>query len=79
MLRPCPMLENPEKLQAIVKKAGAKSTNLLQPESAEELCAKCELYAKNWAPKAKDIWDQTERTTPYTHSWRDTPEGTDEL
>ena len=79
MLRPCPMLENPEKLQAIVKKAGAKSTNLLQPESAEELCAKCELYAKNWAPKAKDIWEEKERFKPYTQYWRDTPEGKAEL
>lgn len=79
MLRPCPMLENPEKLQKLVKKAGAKSTNLLQEESAEELCAKCELYAKNWAPKAKDIWEEKERFKPFTQYWRDTPEGKAEL
>lgn len=36
MLRPCPMLENPQKLRQLINKTGAKSTNLLQPESAEE-------------------------------------------
>lgn len=56
MLRPCPMLENPEKLQEMVKRAGAHSTDLQSPESAEHLCGKCESYAKNWAPVAEDLW-----------------------
>ena len=34
-LRPCPMLENPEILQRIVKETGAKSTDLQSPESVE--------------------------------------------
>mgnify|MGYP000063827699 CR=1 FL=1 len=42
MLRPCPMLENPEKLQEMVRETGAKSTDLQSPESAEHLCGKCE-------------------------------------
>jgi len=79
MLRPCPMLENPEKLRAIVKTSGAKSTNLVQAESAEELCSKTDEYAKNWAPKAKEIWEEQERFHPFTQYWRDTPEGKAEL
>ncbi len=58
-LRPCPMLENPEILQQIIKETGAKSTDLEAPESAEHLCAKCVDYAKNWAPVADEIWAQT--------------------
>ena len=79
MLRPCPMLENPEKLVAIIKKSNAKSTNLLQSESAEELCSKTALYAKSWAPKAKEIWEEQERFHPFTQYYRDTPEGKAEL
>ena len=57
MLRPCPMLENPEKLRAMVAKSGAHSTDLQFPESAEHLCAKCDLYAAQWTPTANRIWD----------------------
>ncbi|MGN0521877.1 MAG: radical SAM protein [Eubacterium sp.] len=74
MLRPCPMLENPQALRNIVKKSGAKSTNLIKPESADELCSKCDIYAKNWAPKAKEIWEEQERFKPFTQYYRDTPE-----
>ncbi len=71
MLRPCPMLENPQALRNIVGKTCAKSTNLACEESAEELCSKCDLYAKNWAPKAKEIWEEKERFNPYTQYYRD--------
>ena len=56
-LRPCPMLENPEVLPEMIRKTGAKSTNLEAPESAEELCGKCESYAENWKNHAEEIWD----------------------
>ena len=79
MLRPCPMLENQQKLRQLINKTGAKSTNLLQPESAEELCSKCDLYAQNWAPKAKEIWEEQERFHPFTQYYRDTPEGKKEF
>ena len=79
MLCPCPMLENPQKLRSIVTKTGAKSTNLTHPESAEELCSKCDDYAKLWAPKAKEIWEEQERFHPFTQYYRDTPEGKAEL
>ena len=55
-LRPCPMLENPEKLQEMVKKTGAKSTDLQSPETVENLCGKCEEYAKRWQPVADKLY-----------------------
>lgn len=79
MLRPCPMLENPQALRNLVNKTGAKSTNLMKAESADELCAKCDMYAKAWAPKAKEIWEEQERFRPFTQYYRDTPEGKAEL
>ena len=56
MLRPCPMLENPEKLREMVEKAGAHSTDPQSPESVEHLCAKCDAYACNWAPVSEKLW-----------------------
>lgn len=58
-LRPCPMLENPEKLQEMVRKTGAKSTDLEAPESAEALCGKCVDYAANWADTADRLWEES--------------------
>ena len=75
MLRPCPMLENPQALRNIIEKTGAKSTNLTAPESAETLCSKCDEYAALWAPTAKRIWEEKERFHPFTQYYRDTPEG----
>ncbi len=56
MLRPCPMLENPEKLRAMVAESGAHSTDPMSPESVEHLCAKCERYAAEWKPTADALW-----------------------
>lgn len=56
-LRPCPMLENPELLQEMVRKTGAKSTDLQSPESAEHLCGKCLKYAEEWKGKADELWE----------------------
>ena len=56
MLRPCPMLENPQKLRKMVEESGAKSTDLQSPESVEHLCAKCDAYAEHWAPKAEELF-----------------------
>lgn len=59
MLRPCPMLENPERLREMVASAGAHSTDLQSPESAEHLCAKCDRYAANWTPVAEELWAES--------------------
>ena len=56
MLRPCPMLENPEKLPEMVARTGAKSTDLQSPETVQHLCAKCTHYAQQWTPTAEVLW-----------------------
>ena len=57
-LRPCPMLENPDEIVRMVHQTDAHDTNLESPESVEHLCAKCEDYAKEWAPVADQEWEQ---------------------
>lgn len=61
-LRPCPMLENPDILPQLVRKTGAKSTDLQSPESVESLCAKCHKYAESWAPEADKLWKSCKKT-----------------
>ena len=56
-LRPCPMLENPEKLRCMVHETGAHSTDLQSPESVDHLCDKCQNYADAWQKAADEIWD----------------------
>lgn len=57
MLRPCPLLDNPEKLQQMVKESGAHSTEMLRPEAVDELISKTKPAAAEWAPVAKDLWE----------------------
>lgn len=61
MLRPCPMLENPEKLRQMVEESGTHSTDLQSPESAEHLCAKCDRYAEQWKPVADKLWQENRK------------------
>ena len=56
LLRPCPMLENPECLRNMVKSSGAHSTDMQSPENIDDLYAKCKPYADRWAPKAEKLW-----------------------
>ena len=56
MLRPCPMLENPECLCNMVKNSGAHSTDMQSPENIDDLYAKCKPYADRWALKADKLW-----------------------
>ncbi|MCD7840512.1 MAG: radical SAM protein [Erysipelotrichaceae bacterium] len=58
MLRPCPMLENPEKLRKIVHDTGAKSTDMESVEPVDHLCDKCVDYAANWQIKADELWNK---------------------
>mgnify|MGYP002509484607 CR=1 FL=1 len=59
-LRPCPMLENPEKLREMVHRTGAHSTDLQSPESVDHLCDKCASYAQCWEPEAERLWEGSE-------------------
>ena len=60
MLRPCPMLENPELLKEMVDKTGAHGTNAECEETVDELCAKCKEYAAEWATVADELWNKEE-------------------
>lgn len=57
-LRPCPMLENPDCLKAMVHRSGARSTDLQSPEDVDTLCGSCQAYAKAWAPMAAKLWKE---------------------
>lgn len=70
-LRPCPMLENPQYLRKIIKETGAKSTDMLIAETAEELCAKTDKYAQMWAETADRLWKSKDRYAPFTQYYRD--------
>ena len=74
-LRPCPMLENPQCLRKIIADTGARSTDLIAPESAETLCSRCDCFAKEWQPVADELWNSTTHPHPKTQFYRDTPEG----
>lgn len=70
-LMPCPMLENPHILRQIINETGAKSTDLVYKESVEELCAKCDDFSKDWAPVAKELWDNNPHPKTHTQYYRD--------
>lgn len=59
MLRPCPMLENPEFLRKMVRETGAHSTDPQSPESADHLCSKCDSYAACWKAEADRLWAES--------------------
>lgn len=55
-LRPCPLLDNPERLVEVVQASDARSTDFIRPEDVNELKLKCEDTAKKWAQTADRIW-----------------------
>ena len=60
LLRPCPMLENPDCIEAMVARAGAHGTDLVESESAHDLAEKCRPAARAWAPVAERLWTDAE-------------------
>ena len=59
MLRPCPMLENPEKLRRMVHDTGAQSTDYESPEAVDALCDRTTPYAEAWQPQADRLWNES--------------------
>ncbi len=57
MLRPCPILDNPGRLEEMVKSVGAKSTDFKNPEDPQNLTRKCSDVAGQWKPVADNLWD----------------------
>ena len=55
-LRPCPLLDNKNKLAEMVDKSNADSTDLENPEDVYDLCAKCENAADSWEVVAEELW-----------------------
>lgn len=64
-LRPCPLLDNPEKLVHMVHQANAKSTQPIDEESVEALTSKTESAAKKWAPVANKLWENIKANRNY--------------
>lgn len=60
-LRPCPLMDNPEKLKEIVKKTNAKSTQPLDMEDVDTLTDKFKPVSEKWAPTAKKLWDESHK------------------
>lgn len=67
MLRPCPMLENPQDLRDMIKRTGAHSSNLEGDETVEMLCSRCDKYAKEWKPTADKLWEIDHAMGEFTH------------
>jgi MoaA/NifB/PqqE/SkfB family radical SAM enzyme len=59
LLRPCPLLDNPERLIEMVKQSGAASTDLIEPEDVRDLCGKCVNTAGKWAVTADRLWAES--------------------
>lgn len=57
-LRPCPLLDNPERLVEMVNACGAVSTDFIKPENVNDLKLKCEDTARIWAETADRIWSE---------------------
>jgi len=62
MLRPCPLLDNPDKLAAMVKESGAKSTDMEAPEDVDALCSKTAPAARAWAEVAGRLWAENPKS-----------------
>lgn len=57
-LRPCPVLDNKDRLAQMVEASGAHSTDLEEPEDAAALCAKTHAAADRWEPVAQRLWEE---------------------
>lgn len=55
--------ENPKILRDMVKRTGAKSTDLQSPESVDHLCEKCDSYAACWKGTADMLWQNSKKMT----------------
>jgi len=58
-LRPCPLLDNPGRLTAMVEGSGAASTDFVKPEDVRSLSGKCVNAAEKWAVTAERLWGES--------------------
>ena len=77
-LRPCPMLENPDDLPRIVAETGARSTDLVEQETPEQLREKTAAAAAAWAPVAERLWaDEADPMHETRQRWNEGQAATD--
>lgn len=55
-LRPCPLLDNPDRLVDMVHSSGAHSTDLESPVEVDKESSKCIEKAEKWGPVADKMW-----------------------
>ncbi len=55
-LRPCPLLDNPGRLNEMIEKSKAHSTDMQNPEDVIALSRKCEHAAEQWSEVADRLW-----------------------
>lgn len=67
-LRPCPLLDNPERLAEMVHATGAKSTDLEAPEDVDELVAKTIPVAEKWAAASQRLWEESDKGRSGEHA-----------
>jgi MoaA/NifB/PqqE/SkfB family radical SAM enzyme len=58
LIRPCPLLDNPQALSKMVKVSNAKSTDMEAPEDVDVLTSKTKPAAEKWAPVADELWEK---------------------
>ncbi|MDI3476576.1 MAG: hypothetical protein PWQ59_101 [Thermoanaerobacterium sp.] len=58
MLRPCPLIDNPEKLLEIVEESGAKHTEASEASHIKNLYNDLRVVADSWGEVADDIWEK---------------------
>lgn len=60
-LMPCPLLDNPHRLQEMVNEAKAKSTQPLDKEAVEALTEKCVEPSNQWKSTADRLWEEDKK------------------
>ncbi|HAH68811.1 MAG TPA: radical SAM protein, partial [Synergistaceae bacterium] len=58
LLRPCPLLDQPDNLASMVEESGARSTYIDRPEEVRNLTSKCRERSEEWAPVAERLWSE---------------------
>ena len=66
-LRPCPLLDNPDKLKEMVHASKAISTQMLDKESVDVLTDKCQEVSKKWAPVADKIRRESDKLSAHVN------------
>ena len=63
MFKPCPMLENPECIEEIIRNTAVVNTDTIHPENIMQLCDKTRPYAAAWNDTAERLWAEMSEKT----------------